>query len=108
MPTGPTRPLRRKDHTPSIADLAKPRRHGFWRDQFGGVSMMYAAVLPVLIGLVGLGVETGYWYYGNVRSRRRPTPVPLAASGKSHGVAPTRSRPRPPTKQYAMASPTRH
>ncbi len=39
------------------------RARRFWRDQSGGISIMYGAVLPGLIGLTGLGVETGFWYY---------------------------------------------
>ncbi|MGH2670443.1 MAG: pilus assembly protein TadG-related protein, partial [bacterium] len=38
------------------------RRPGLWRDTSGGISVMYAMVLPALVGFVGLGVETGYWY----------------------------------------------
>ena len=46
-------------------DAAKARGlRGFWRDQFGGVAIIYGIALPGLIGLVGLGVESGYWYVG--------------------------------------------
>jgi len=38
------------------------RRRSLWRDTAGGISIMYAIVLPALVGFVGLGVETGYWY----------------------------------------------
>ena len=38
------------------------RHRSLWRDTAGGISIMYALVLPALVGFVGLGVETGFWY----------------------------------------------
>lgn len=46
--------------------------------------MMYAAVLPGLIGLAGLGVETGYWYFGK---RTLQTQADAAAIGGVWEVA---------------------
>lgn len=35
----------------------------FKREKRGNISIMMAVVAPGLIGVVGLGVETGYWYH---------------------------------------------
>src|SRR5215831_2865568 len=34
----------------------------FWRERAGGVAVIYAVVLPGMLGMVGLGVEAGEWY----------------------------------------------
>jgi Flp pilus assembly protein TadG len=34
----------------------------FCQNRTGGISIMYAAVLPAMLGMVGLGVEAGEWY----------------------------------------------
>lgn len=47
-----------------------------WRDVRGAVIPMVAITLPVLIGLTGLGVETGLWY---VIKRHNQTAADLAA-----------------------------
>src|SRR5262245_34605758 len=59
MSTPITRVLRRRQNAAKARGLSS-----FWRDQFGGVAIIYGIALPGLIGLVGLGVETGYWYVG--------------------------------------------
>lgn len=33
-----------------------------WRDRKGGILIIYAIILPGLVGIVGLGIETGIWY----------------------------------------------
>ena len=33
------------------------------KDQSGNISVMFAFLLPVLIGAAGLGADVGYWYY---------------------------------------------
>jgi Flp pilus assembly protein TadG len=50
----------------------------FWRNSAGGISLMYAIVLPALIGFVGLGVETGLWY---VEKRALQTQADAASLG---------------------------
>src|SRR5262245_30552923 len=49
-------------HTSRVQAVARRLRGRFWREEAGGISIMYAIVLPALLGLVGLGVETGFWY----------------------------------------------
>lgn len=69
------------------AAAGAPRRRGFWRDKSGGVAIMYAIVLPGLLGLVGLGVETGYWYVGK---RDLQTQADAAALTAAYEKAATR------------------
>ena len=38
-----------------------PRRFGL--AQGGNVALLFALVLPLVVGSAGLGVETTYWYY---------------------------------------------
>lgn len=40
----------------------QPGRRPFWTDDSGAVAIVAAIVFPVLIGGLGLGAETGYWY----------------------------------------------
>lgn len=47
-------------------------------DRRGAVAIIYAAALPGLVGMVGLGVETGYWY---VAKRNLQTEADAAALG---------------------------
>jgi Flp pilus assembly protein TadG len=75
---------RRKRHLSKAGTVKKSRGQGFWRDQSGGVAMMYAAVLPGLIGLAGLGVETGYWYFDK---RELQTQADAAALGGAWELA---------------------
>jgi len=62
MPTVIEKNLSRIPCIRARASADGSRRRSLWRDTAGGISIMYAIVLPGLIGLVGLGVETGYWY----------------------------------------------
>ncbi len=62
MPTAIEKNLSRIPCIRARACADGSRRRSLWRDTAGGISLMYAIVLPGLIGLVGLGVETGYWY----------------------------------------------
>src|SRR4030095_13185110 len=64
--------------------VKKSRWYGFWRDQSGGVAIMYALVLPGLIGFAGLGVETGYWYFDK---RELQTQAHAAALGGAWELA---------------------
>jgi len=36
--------------------------HRFWRDRNGAIVVAYGLMLPFLLGVVGLGIETGLWY----------------------------------------------
>lgn len=36
---------------------------GLWRDRGGAYSIVTALMMPVLVGFVGFGTETGLWYY---------------------------------------------
>ncbi|MGC2411776.1 MAG: pilus assembly protein TadG-related protein [Stellaceae bacterium] len=49
----------------ACGDGANPRGaawQGLWRDRRGVVAILLALALPMMIGLAGLGVETGLWY----------------------------------------------
>lgn len=37
----------------------------FHRNDSGNIATLFALMLPVIIGLTGLGAEAGYWYYKN-------------------------------------------
>jgi Flp pilus assembly protein TadG len=41
----------------------QPFAFALWRDRRGSYSMVTALMLPVLVGSVGLGTETGLWYF---------------------------------------------
>ncbi len=62
MPTAIEKNLSRIPCIRARASADGSRRRGLWRDTAGAISVIYALVLPGLIGMVGLGVETGYWY----------------------------------------------
>ena len=84
MPTCLMNLHRRRRHTRLASKATKQQRSGFWHDRSGGISMIYAAALPGLIGLVGLGVETGYWYFGK---RELQTQADAAAIGGAWELA---------------------
>ena len=63
-------------HASRAQTVARRLRGRIWRDETGGISIMYAIVLPALLGLVGLGVETGFWY---VEKRTLQTQADAAA-----------------------------
>jgi hypothetical protein len=44
--------------------LAAPRRwaRDFRADKAGAIAVMFALVLPILVGFIALGVEVGYWF----------------------------------------------
>ena len=45
---------------------ASPLGRGFARSEGGNVAVIFAVVLPMLVGGAGLGVETTYWYLARV------------------------------------------
>lgn len=84
MPTVFSHQKQHKRHSSKAGTVNRSRVHRFWRDQSGGVAMMYAVVLPGLIGLAGLGVETGYWYFDK---RELQTQADAAALGGAWELA---------------------
>ena len=62
----------------------------FSSDRRANTAIMFALSLPILVGMSGLGVETGYWYF---KQRELQTAADVAAiagavekrSGKSSG-----------------------
>ena len=53
---------------------------GLWKDRFGGV-MVYAAITaPVVIGIVGLSVDTGIWYAQKRLTQSAADSAAMAAS----------------------------
>lgn len=48
---------------PSADPIAPVRRRRFRRADDGNVAVLFALVLPLVIGSSGFGVETTYWYY---------------------------------------------
>jgi len=42
-------------------------RFGFFRNRRGNVATLFALLAPVMIGGLGLGAETSYWYYTDLR-----------------------------------------
>jgi len=45
---------------PPRQTVARPLRFG--RDESGGIMVMFALILPVLFGVIGLGFESGMWF----------------------------------------------
>ena len=50
--------------------------HRFVADRSANTAIMFALSLPVLVGMAGLGVETGYWYF---KQRELQTAADVAA-----------------------------
>jgi Flp pilus assembly protein TadG len=42
--------------------IATPFLNIFARDQRGNMAIMFAMTAPIVVGAIGLGVDTGYWY----------------------------------------------
>jgi Flp pilus assembly protein TadG len=65
----------------------RPRTHGllrrFLHDQSGAYAIMFALMLPVLIGTAGLGTEVGWWYFKhkNMQSAADSGAVSAATAG---------------------------
>lgn len=53
-----------KDRTPSAAvdTRFRVRAAGFWHNRQGGTAILFALMMPVLIGGLGLGAEVSNWY----------------------------------------------
>lgn len=39
----------------------------FWTGEAGNVALVFAFLLPAVVGGLGLAVETGYWYYNDLK-----------------------------------------
>ena len=65
----------------------KPRSHGllrrFLRDQSGAYAILFALMLPVLVGTAGLGTEVAWWYFQhkNMQSAADSGAVSAATAG---------------------------
>lgn len=65
---------------------AAPKR-SLWRDRCGGVAVLVAFSLPVVVGAVGIGVETSLWYAAKNKARAAADASALAgARAKSAGI----------------------
>jgi hypothetical protein len=53
----------------------------FWSSTSGSVIILYALMLPILVGFTGLGVEVGYWY---VSKRGLQTAADAGAIAATH------------------------
>jgi hypothetical protein len=51
----------------------------FWNDK-GNIAVMAALSMPLIIGGAGLGVETGYWYYQQLRLQQAADAAAYAAA----------------------------
>lgn len=56
----------------------------FWKNKRGNVAVIAALVMPVLVGGAGLGVETGYWYYTQLRLQQAADAAVYAAALELH------------------------
>lgn len=52
----------------------------FWANKKGNIAVMAALTMPVVIGGAGLGVETGYWYYQQLRLQQAADAAAFAAA----------------------------
>lgn len=50
--------------------------NSFGRNQLGNMAIMFALTAPVVVGSIGLGVDTGYWYF---KARELQTAADTAA-----------------------------
>jgi Flp pilus assembly protein TadG len=55
----------------------------FWDDK-GNIAVMAALTMPIIIGGAGLGVETGYWYYEQLRLQQAADAAVYAALLEHH------------------------
>ena len=55
---------------------ATPFFKSFARNQRGNMAIMFAMTAPIVVGAIGLGVDTGYWYF---KARELQTAADTAA-----------------------------
>jgi hypothetical protein len=66
---------------PASGELHKCGRDmSFWKNREGNIAVMTALLLPVLVGGAGLGIETGYWYYEELRLQQAADAAAYAAA----------------------------
>lgn len=52
----------------------------FWTNKKGNIAVMASLTMPIVIGGAGLGVETGYWYYEQLRLQQAADAAAFAAA----------------------------
>ena len=55
----------------------------FW-DNKGNIAVMASLTMPIIVGGAGLGVETGYWYYEQLRLQQAADAAAYAAALEHH------------------------
>lgn len=56
----------------------------FWKNRKGNIAVMTALILPVVVGGAGFGVETGYWYYTQLKLQQAADAAVYAAALELH------------------------
>jgi len=56
----------------------------FWKNKRGNIAVLTALMLPVVVGGAGLGVETGYWYYTQLKLQQAADAAVYAADLELH------------------------
>jgi len=56
----------------------------FWKNKKGNIAVLTALMLPVVVGGAGLGVETGYWYYTQLKLQQAADAAVYAAALELH------------------------
>lgn len=59
----------------------------FWNSKGGNIAAVAALTMPVVVGGAGLGVETGYWYYEQMRLQQQADAAAFAAALEQRGGA---------------------
>ena len=56
----------------------------FWKNRKGNIAVMAALTMPIVVGGAGLGVETGYWYYTQLKLQQAADAAVYAAALELH------------------------
>lgn len=56
----------------------------FWKNRKGNIAVMSALLMPMMVGGAGLGVETGYWYYSQLKLQQAADAAVYAAALELH------------------------
>lgn len=56
----------------------------FWKNRKGNIAVLAALTMPVVVGGAGLGVETGYWYYTQLKLQQAADAAVYAAVLELH------------------------
>ena len=70
----------------------------------GNVAIVFALLLPVLIGATGLGVETSYWYYRSLQLQSAADSAAYAAELENLSGASTTDIKAAATRNAAISS----